>query len=57
MDLALTDEQRMIVDIVQRFVREEIVPLEDTLDPDADTVAPEQLEILTEKTKEMGRET
>ncbi len=54
MDLALTDEQRMIVDMVQRFVREEIVPLEDTLDPDADTVAPEQLEILTEKTKEMG---
>jgi len=39
---------------VQRFVREEIVPLEDTLDPDADTIAPEQLEILTEKTKEMG---
>ena len=38
MDLALTDEQRMIVDMVQRFVREEIVPLEDTLDPDADTV-------------------
>ncbi|MEC9152752.1 MAG: acyl-CoA dehydrogenase family protein [Pseudomonadota bacterium] len=54
MDLALTDEQRMIVDMVQRFVREEIVPLEDTLDPDADTIAPEQLEILTEKTKEMG---
>ena len=54
MDLALTDEQRMIVDMVQRFVREEIVPLEDTLDPEADTVAPEQLEILTEKTKEMG---
>ena len=54
MDLALTDEQRMIVDMVQRFVREEIVPLEDTLDPDAVTVAPEQLEILTEKTKEMG---
>ena len=54
MDLALTDELRMIVDMVQRFVREEIVPLEDTLDPDADTVAPEQLEILTEKTKEMG---
>ena len=54
MDLALTDEQRMIVAMVQRFVREEFVPLEDTLDPDADTVAPEQLEILTEKTKEMG---
>ena len=38
MDLALSDEQRIIVDMVRRFVREEIVPLEDTLDPDADEV-------------------
>ena len=54
MDLALTDEQRIIVDMVRRFVREEIVPLEDTLDPDADEVPPEKLEELVEKTKEMG---
>ena len=54
MDLALTDEQRMIVDMVRRFVREEILPLEETLDPDADEVSPEQLEALSAKVKEMG---
>ena len=54
MDLALTDEQRMIVDMVRRFVREEIQPLEETLDPDADEVSPEQLEALSAKVKEMG---
>ena len=54
MDLALTDEQRMIVDMVRRFVREEVVPIEETLDPDADEVAPEQLEALSGKVKEMG---
>ena len=54
MDLALSDEQRIIVDMVRRFVREEIVPLEDTLDPDADEVPPEKLAELVDKTKEMG---
>ena len=54
MDMALSDEQRMIVDMVRRFVREEIVPLEDDLDPDADEVSSEKLAELVEKTKEMG---
>ena len=36
MDLTLTEEQRLIVDMVRRFVRDEIVPLEAHLDPDAD---------------------
>ena len=36
MDLAPSEEQQMIVDLVRRFVREEIVPLEGNLDPDAD---------------------
>jgi acyl-CoA dehydrogenase len=54
MDFALTDEQRIIVDMVRRFVREEIVPLEDNLDPDADEVSPEKLAELVAKTKEMG---
>ena len=40
MDLALSDEQRLIVDMVRRFVAQEIVPLEGDLDPDADP-APE----------------
>ena len=54
MDLSLSDEQKLIVDMVRRFVREEIVPLEDKLDPDADELPPEDLARLSAKTKEMG---
>ena len=54
MDLALTDEQRLIVDMVRRFVRDEVVPIEDGLDPDADTLPPAQFDKLVAKTKEMG---
>jgi alkylation response protein AidB-like acyl-CoA dehydrogenase len=54
MDLALTDEQRMIVDMVKRFVREEIVPLEAQLDPDADEVPPDELKRLQKITQDMG---
>ena len=35
MNLEPTEEQRQIVATVRRFVREEIVPLEAKLDPDA----------------------
>ncbi|MEQ9641052.1 MAG: acyl-CoA dehydrogenase family protein [Alphaproteobacteria bacterium] len=54
MDLALTDEQQMIVDMVRRFVREEIVPLEAQLDPDADEVPPDELKRLQKMTRAMG---
>jgi alkylation response protein AidB-like acyl-CoA dehydrogenase len=54
MDLALTEEQQLIVDMVRRFVREEVAPLEDDLDPDADELPPEHLERLSALTKEMG---
>jgi acyl-CoA dehydrogenase len=54
MDFALSEEQAMIVDMVRRFVRQEILPLEGNLDPDADEVAPEVLADLVAKTKEMG---
>ena len=54
MDMAFTEEQRMIVDMVRRFVREEIIPLENNLDPDADELPPEKLSELVGKTKEMG---
>jgi alkylation response protein AidB-like acyl-CoA dehydrogenase len=54
MDFALTDEQRMIVDMVRRFVADEIVPLEANLDPDADEVPPDELARLVAITKEMG---
>ena len=54
MDLTLTDEQTLLVETVRRFVREEILPLELQLDPDADELAPEDRERLVEKTKAMG---
>ena len=48
MDLNLTEEQDMIVGMVRRFVREEIIPLEMDLDPDADELKPEDHERLVE---------
>ncbi|TDJ35190.1 MAG: cyclohexanecarboxyl-CoA dehydrogenase [Gammaproteobacteria bacterium] len=44
----------MIVGMVRRFVREEIVPLELDLDPDADSLKVEDRTRLVEKTKAMG---
>lgn len=40
--------------MVRRFVREEIVPLEQNLDPDADELPPEDRARLVEKTRAMG---
>ena len=54
MDFSLTEEQEMIVGMVRRFVREEIVPLELDLDPDADSLKVEDQTRLVEKTKAMG---
>ena len=54
MDLELDDEQQMIVASVRRFVRDEIVPLESDLDPDADQLDPADHARLVAKVKEMG---
>ncbi|MBE7519136.1 MAG: acyl-CoA dehydrogenase family protein [Thermoflexaceae bacterium] len=54
MDLELSDEQRLIVDTVRRFVRDEIVPLEADLDPDASELEQADYERLVAQTKEMG---
>ena len=54
MNLSLTEEQDLIVGMVRRFVREEILPLELDLDPDADEIAPKDRARLIEKTKAMG---
>jgi alkylation response protein AidB-like acyl-CoA dehydrogenase len=54
MDLTLSDEQRLIVETMRRFVREEIVPLEDKLDPDASELEPADHERLVEQVKAMG---
>lgn len=54
MDLNLTPEQELIIGMVRRFVREEIVPLEQNLDPDADELEESDRLRLIDKTKEMG---
>lgn len=54
MDLQLNDEQRLIIEQVRRFVREEIEPLEADLDPDASELKPADHERLVEKTKSLG---
>jgi alkylation response protein AidB-like acyl-CoA dehydrogenase len=53
-NLSLTPEQELVVATVRRFVREEIVPLELNLDPDADELAPDDHARLLEKTRAMG---
>lgn len=54
MDYQLSEEQQMLVDMVRRFVREEICPLEDNLDPDAGEIHPDDSERLKEMTRKMG---
>ncbi|HUC66952.1 MAG TPA: acyl-CoA dehydrogenase family protein [Stellaceae bacterium] len=54
MDLELSDEQKLIVAQVRRLVREEILPLEAKLDPDASELLPEDFARLSAKVKEMG---
>ena len=54
MDLALSEEQQLIVNMVRQFVREEIVPLEEHLDPDADELPAEDYNRLVEQVKAMG---
>ena len=54
MNLQLTEEQELVIAMVRRFVRDEILPLEYDLDPDADELNPTDRARLIEKTKEMG---
>ena len=54
MNLELTDEQTLIIAMVRRFVREEILPLEINIDPDADSLEPEDQARLISITKSMG---
>ena len=54
MQLKMTEEQSLIVSMVRRFIHEEILPLELSLDPDADEIPAEDFERLTAKTKSMG---
>ena len=53
-ELTLTDEQQMLVSTVRRFVRDEIVPLEAGLDPDADRLPDADRKRLVVQVKAMG---
>jgi alkylation response protein AidB-like acyl-CoA dehydrogenase len=54
MDLKFTDEQRIIVQTVRRYIQEEIVPLEAELDPDAYELPREEYDRLSAKVRDMG---
>src|SRR5467141_467131 len=54
MDFEPSSEQQMLIDQVRRYVREEIIPLEAKLDPDAAELDPADHARLVEKTKAMG---
>ncbi|MEE8422447.1 MAG: acyl-CoA dehydrogenase family protein, partial [Dehalococcoidia bacterium] len=54
MDLELDDAQKLIIENVRRFIREEIRPLEADLDPDAYSLHPDDRERLVAMVKEMG---
>ena len=54
MQLEMTEEQTLIVAMVRRFVREEILPLELNLDPDTDILDPDDEARLTGLVKETG---
>src|SRR5256886_16573258 len=54
MDLQPSEEQRLVGETVRRFVREEIVPLEAELDPDADELPAADRDRLVGMVKELG---
>jgi acyl-CoA dehydrogenase len=53
-DLQPTDDQKLIVQTVRRFVQEQILPLEAEIDPDATELPHEDLERLRSTVREMG---
>jgi alkylation response protein AidB-like acyl-CoA dehydrogenase len=54
MDLELSDEQRLLVEQMRRFVRQEIEPLENQMDPDASELPNEDYQRLVGLAKQMG---
>src|SRR3546814_6996596 len=49
-----TSEQTSLIDNVRRFVREEIIPLEADLDPDAASLRPDDFARLRQKAIDLG---
>jgi alkylation response protein AidB-like acyl-CoA dehydrogenase len=54
MNFEIDDTQRLILETVRRFVREQILPLEEELDPDASELEPADHQRLVAMVKEMG---
>lgn len=52
--MELNEEQKLLVEQVRRFVRQEIVPLEQNLDPDSSELETDDHLRLVKKTKDMG---
>ncbi|MBN1382443.1 MAG: acyl-CoA dehydrogenase family protein [Deltaproteobacteria bacterium] len=53
-DYGLSDELKMFQDTIRKFVKNEILPVEHKLDPDAIEFPKEEIERLREKTRAMG---
>ena len=53
MDFALSDEQRLLIDTVRRFVRAELAPLEDEVEASG-TLAPDKAAAIHAKAKPLG---
>ncbi|MGU3498726.1 acyl-CoA dehydrogenase family protein [Mycobacterium sp. C31M] len=54
MSLVLTDVQHELVQMVRKFVRTEVVPLEHELDPDASRIDPAIRDRLRDRVRQMG---
>jgi acyl-CoA dehydrogenase len=53
MDFSLSDEQRLLIDTVRRFIREELLPLEDEVETTGQ-LAPETARAIHAKSKALG---
>lgn len=53
-DYFLSDEQKMFQETIRKFMKNEVVPVENELDPDATSFPEEEVTRLQEKTKAMG---
>lgn len=54
MDFTLREDQKLVIQTVRRYLQEEIIPLERTLDPDAYELPEADYRRLVDKTKGMG---
>jgi acyl-CoA dehydrogenase len=53
MDFSLNDEQKMMIETVRRFIKEELKPLEDEVE-DSGALARDKAQVIHEKAKELG---